>query len=107
MSLRGGQAMSSKKRAITLFSSRRLDAEEFTIGHLTDEAARLYARDLFLIGYVEESQILSGNDKSRYTAILSKDSGQACEVFFDLPAEPLLQAKPDVRGRKEAAQIPH
>jgi hypothetical protein len=97
--------MSSLNRASNNFSSRKLDPEEFTIGHLSDEAARLYARDLFLIGYVEESQILSGNDTSRYTAILSTDNGQACEVFFDLPIQTPIQAIADVRGRKETTQI--
>jgi len=99
--------MSSIKRANGYFNARRLDPEEFVIGHLSDDAAQLYARDLFLIGYVEESQILSGNDKSRYTAIVSKENGQACEVFFDLPAQPEVQAANNARGRKHEAQVPN
>jgi hypothetical protein len=99
--------MSSLKRAKVHFNARRLDPDEFAIGHLSDETAQLYARDLFLIGYVEESKILSGNDTSRYTAILNKDNGQACEVFFDLPVEPEVQAITDVRRREQAAQVPN
>jgi hypothetical protein len=99
--------MSSLKRAKVLFNARKFDPEEFVIGHLTDETARLYARDLFLIGSVEESKILSGNDTSRYTAIVKKESGQACEVFFDLPVEPEVQAVTDARRRNQAAQVPH
>ena len=99
--------MSSLKRAKVLFNARKFDPEEFVIGHLTDETARLYARDLFLIGSVEESKILSGTDTSRYTAIVKKESGQACEVFFDLPVEPEVQAVTDARRRNQAAQVPH
>lgn len=99
--------MSSLKRAKVLFSARRLNPDEFTIGHLTDDAARLYARDLFLIGYVEESKILSGNDIDHYTAIVKKDDGQASEIFFDLPDPSELKAITDVRGRKPATQIPY
>jgi len=97
--------MTSLKRARQLFNARRLDPEEFVIGHLADEVARLYARDLYLIGCVEESNILSGNDKSKYTAILRKNNGQAVEVLFDLPTEPEIRALPDVRGRTQAAQV--
>lgn len=100
--------MSSLKRAKAHFSTRRLDPKEFVIGHLSDETARLYAKDLFLIGRVEESYILSGNDKSRYTAILKKQSGHACEVFFDLPVESEKkeeQTITDARGRKKTTQI--
>jgi len=99
--------MSSLKRAKTLFNARRFDPEEFVIGHLSDDTARLYARDLYLIGSIEESKILSGNDTSRYTAIVKKDSGQACEVFFDLPVEPAIQAITDARRRSQTAQVPH
>lgn len=99
--------MSSLKRAEMHFNTRKLDAKEFEIGHLPDTAAQLYSRDLFLIGYVEESKILSGNDTSRYTAILSRATGEACEVFFDLPAGPEIQASPDARGREQATQVPH
>ena len=84
--------MESLNRAIEHFSSTKLNSEEYTIGHLSDETAKLIARDLFLIGCPEESDILCGNDTSRYTAIVNKISGQACEVFFDLPAEPENQA---------------
>jgi len=77
--------MSSKHRANNHFTDRKLDQEEYVIGHLSDETAKLIARDLFLIGCNEESEILLDNDTSRYTAIVNKISGQACEVFFDLP----------------------
>jgi hypothetical protein len=97
--------MSSLNRATVHFTNRRLSPEQFVIGHLSDDFARLYARDLYLIGYVEESKILSGNDTSKYTAILNKDNGQACEVFFDLPQEPELQAIVNVRGREHTTQI--
>ena len=98
--------MSSLSRAKMHFNTQKLDKTDFTVGHLSDETARLYARDLFLIGYVEESEILSDNDTTRYTAIVNKTSGQACEVFFDLPAEPEIQAGTDARGR-EPTQVPH
>ncbi len=98
--------MSSLSRAKLHFNTRKLDKTDFTVGHVTDENARLYARDFFLIGYVEESEILSDNDTSRYTAIINKISGQACEVFFDLPAEPEIQAGTDARGR-ESTQVPY
>ena len=80
--------MSSILKASDLFTDRKLDREEYVIGHLSDETAKLIARDLFLIGCSEESEILSGNDTSRYTAIVNKFSGQACEVFFDLTVSP-------------------
>jgi len=78
--------MSSEHRAVNHFTDRKLDNEEYFIGHLSDETAKLIARDLFLIGCNEESEILLDNDMSRYTAIVNKISGQACEVFFDLPS---------------------
>jgi hypothetical protein len=93
-------------RAKMHFNTRRLDASDFVIGHLSDETARLYARDLFLIGYVEESEILSENDTSRYTAIVNKTSGQACEVFFDLPTQAEVKAEANAKGR-EATQVSH
>lgn len=99
--------MSSIKRARMHFSDRRLDPAEFEIGHLSDETARLYARDLFLIGYVEESKILSNNDTSRYTAIVNRVSGQPCEVFFDLPIEPEIQAVTNGGRREHSTQVPH
>jgi len=99
--------MSSQKRAEVHFNARRLDPQEFSVGHLSDDTARLYARDLFLIGYVEESQILSGNDVTRYTAIFKKDNGHACEVFFDLACQAEAQAQKDARGRKFEAQVSH
>ncbi len=99
--------MSSMKRAKMHFETRKIDSKDFMIGHLSDETARLYARDLFLIGYVEESEILSGNDKSRYTAILDKLNGQAREVFFDLPVEPEIQQSADARRRENATQVPN
>ncbi|HDS30900.1 MAG TPA: hypothetical protein ENN67_07660 [Firmicutes bacterium] len=98
--------MSSLNRAKIHFNTKKLDTEGFVIGHLSDETARLYARDLFLIGYTEESEILSENDKSKYTAIVNKISGQACEVFFDIPAQAEIKAESDARGR-ETTQIPY
>jgi len=99
--------MKSLKRAKAHFATRRLDSEEYTIGHLSDEIAKLIARDLFLIGCHDESEILSGNDTSRYTAIVNRINGQACEVFFDLPAEPMIEPTPDEGRRAKPAQIPH
>jgi len=84
--------MSSKLKAKDHFTDRKLDREQYIIGHLSDETAKLIARDLFLIGCSEESEILSGNDTSRYTAIVNKLSGQACEVFFDISVSPEEQA---------------
>jgi len=84
--------MTSMTRAKDHFANTKLDREKYTIGHLSDETAKLIARDLFLIGCSEESEILSDNDTARYTAIVNKISGQACEVFFDLPAPPEPQA---------------
>jgi len=99
--------MKSLSRAMVLFSAKKLDPEKFAIGHLTDEAAKLYGRDLFLIGKVEESKILLVNDKTRYTAILKKESGQAIEVLFDLPSEQEMPTSQDVRGRTQTTQIPY
>lgn len=98
--------MSSRKRAQTFFSSRSLNPKEFEIGHLSDDLAKLYARDLFLIGYVEESEILSLNDVSRYTAIVECTSGKACGVFFDLPRTPEIKADGNAR-REFTPQVPY
>ena len=76
--------MTSLNLAKNHFNSIRLDREMYVIGHLTDETAELISRDMFLIGCHEESEILSDNDTTRYTAIVNKINGQACEVFFDL-----------------------
>lgn len=99
--------MSSLIRARAYFNARKLNPNQFIVGHLTDETARVYARDLFLIGYVEESEILLGNDKSRYTAIVNKASGEAREVFFDLPTEPGIETSADGRGREQTTQVPN
>ena len=99
--------MESMKRARAHFSTRKLDAEEYTIGHLSEETAKLIARDLFLIGCHEESEILSGNDTSRYTAIVNKINGQACEVFFDIPAGLEIEANSNDRRGETPAQVPY
>jgi len=83
--------MRSLKLAIKHFSTAKMDEETFTIGHLSDETAKLIARDMFLIGCHEESEILSDNDTSRYTAIVNKENGQALEVFFDISVSPKAQ----------------
>ncbi len=99
--------MKSLKRAKAHFSTRKLDAENFTIGHLSDETAKLIARDLYLIGCHEESEILSGNDTSRYTAIVNRISGNACEVFFDLPTPSKIEVEAHERRGEAPAQIPY
>jgi len=99
--------MSSKKRAQAYFSSRKLDLREYAIGHLKDELAKLYARDFFLIGYVEESEILSENDRKRYTAIVELRTGKACGVFFDIPRNPEIQAGGNAQKRKFTTQVSH
>lgn len=83
--------MTTLKRAKTHFATRRFDSDKYSIGHLSDEVAKLYARDLFLIGCEQESEILSGNDRSRYTAIVNKISGKASDVFFDIQPGPDLE----------------
>ena len=97
--------MSSQTRAQSYFNKRRLDLEDFSIGHLSDETAKLYGRDLFLIGLIEESEILSGNDKSRYTAIVNKISGEASEVFFDLAKEQEIWKLSNGGRQEHAAQV--
>jgi len=104
---RGGSKMTSLKRAKAHFSTRKLDTGEYTIGHLSDETAKLIARDLFLIGCQDESEILSGNDTSRYTAIVNRINGQACEVFFDLPTGLEIDVNANDRRGETQAQIPH
>ena len=103
-----GCLMNTLKRAKQHFATRKFDTEHYSIGHLSDETAKLYARDLFLIGSEKESEILSGNDRSRYTAIVDKLSGKACDVFFDIPHEPQIQNKSDLtekcRKRSENVQ---
>lgn len=83
--------MESLNLAKNHFFSTKMDDETFIIGHLSDETAKLIARDMYLIGCHEESEILSGNDTSRYTAIVNKINGQALEVFFDIPVPPEAQ----------------
>jgi len=98
--------MKSLFRAESQFNTGRFDSGEYAIGHLSDETAKLYARDFYLIGCVEESEILSDNDKSRYTAIVSKINGRACEVFFDLNLEePEQNVKQYARRGQKQAEI--
>jgi len=88
--------MTSLNLAKDHFDTTKMDTETFAIGHLSDETAKLIARDMFLIGCHEESEILSGNDTSRYTAILNKENGLALEVFFDLNLPPDKQISASV-----------
>ncbi len=76
--------MESLNNARNFFTDTSLDDKEYIIGHLSDEIAEIIARDMHLIGCIEESEILSDNDTTRYTAIVNRNSGQASEVFFDL-----------------------
>jgi hypothetical protein len=96
---KGGLLMNTLKEARNHFATRKFDAEKYSIGHLSDEVAKLYARDLFLIGSEKESEILSGNDMSRYTAIVNKISGKACDVFFDIAAEPKIDPKSETTNK--------
>ncbi|MCK4719552.1 hypothetical protein KAU08_02770 [bacterium] len=103
--------MSTINRAKLHFTTRKLDTEEYAIGHLSDETAKLYSRDLYLIGCDEESEILSGNDRTRYTAIVNRISGRAVDVFFDIPAETEIEIQSDMKKNAgegtKSAQVSH
>lgn len=97
--------MNTLERARAFLKARNLNPVSFQIGHLSDDLAMLYSRDLYLIGYIEESEILAGNDITRYTAVLDVNSGKACGVFFDIPNAPEFQAGFNAGNRKVTTEV--